>query len=628
MLKSIQLLLSTVFLLCSSLQAQYQMEYLDRGVVAVNSGDGKVFVGWRLLGNEPYTSTFNLYRSTAGKKVKLNKTPLVDATGFTDESVDSTLDHLYTVKVLRQGKEEPSGSSFLLKAHASPYISLPLLTPQGYAVNDASVGDMDGDGRYEILLHMAGKGADNSRAGFTDPPIFQCYTLDGRMLWQINLGKNIREGAHYTQFMVYDLDGDGRAEIAMKTADGTIDGKGIPIGDSTKDYRSQRGYILSGPEYLTIFDGLTGAAIHTVAYDPPRHPDTENPSFDQLKNLWGDGYGNRVDRFLACIAYLDGVHPSLVMCRGYYTRTVLAAWDFKNGKLQKRWTFDSNQDGNNAFAGQGNHNLTVADVDDDGRHEIIYGQMTIDDNGKGLYSTGIGHADAMHVSDLDPERPGLEVFSTQEKFGDAGANFRDARTGEVIWKIASIKAGEDGEGPGRALSIDIDPRFPGAESWVAGAGIRGMFDAKGNTISAQTPACNMGIYWDGDALREVLNGVSIFKWKHEAGVAEKIFEGKDFGGQSINGSKSNPCLSADIFGDWREEILVRSSDNKRLMIFSTSIPTGIKLHTLMHDPQYRMSIAWQNVAYNQPPHTSYFLGHGMKQPPLPKITINKKTTTK
>lgn len=626
--KSIQLLLAAMIFLGSRLHAQYQMEYLSRGVVAVNSGDGNVFVGWRLLGNEPYTSAFNLYRSTAGKTVKLNKSPLVDATGFTDEHPDSTLDHLYTVKFLQQGKEEKTGSSFLLKAHALPYISLPLLTPPGYAVNDASVGDMDGDGAYEFVLHMVGKGADNSRAGFTDPPIFQCYTLEGQMLWQINLGKNIREGAHYTQFMVYDLDGDGRAEIAMKTADGTIDGKGIPIGDSTKDYRDKRGYILSGPEYLTIFDGLTGAAIHTVAYDPPRHPDTEKPSFDQLKNLWGDGYGNRVDRFLAGIAYLDGVHPSLVMCRGYYTRTVLAAWDFSNKKLTKRWTFDSNKEGNNAFAGQGNHNLTIADVDNDGRHEIVYGQMTIDDNGKGLYSTGIGHADALHVSDLDPERPGLEVFSTQEKFGDAGANFRDARTGEVIWKKASIKAGEDGEGPGRALSIDVDPRFPGAESWVAGAGIRGMFDAKGNTISTQTPVCNMGIYWDGDALREVLNGVSIFKWKYEAGIVEKIFEGKDFGGQSINGSKSNPCLSADILGDWREEILVRSSDNKRLMIFSTAIPTDIKLHTLMHDPQYRMSIAWQNVAYNQPPHTSYFLGHGMKQPPLPKITINTKSTTK
>src|SRR4030095_5265209 len=244
-----------------------------------------------------------------------------------------------------------------------------------------------------------------------------------------------------------------------KTADGTIDGKGKVIGDSSKDYRNDRGYILSGPEYLTVFNGLTGAAISTVNYDPPRYPGSLNPTTDELKQMWGDGYGNRCDRFLACIAYLDGKHPSLVMCRGYYTRTVLAAWDLKDKKLVKRWVFDSNDEGNKSYAGQGNHNLSVTDVDADGKDEIVYGQMTIDDNGKGLYSTGIGHGDAMHVSDLDPSIPGLEVFSIQERFDDAGANFRDAKTGTVIWKKPSIKAGEDGEGPGRALALDIDPRY-------------------------------------------------------------------------------------------------------------------------------------------------------------------------
>ena len=609
--------------------AQYRMEYLNRGLVATPTSDGKVFISWRLLGDEPYNTAFNLYKTTNGRSIKLNAKPIEDVTSFLDEQHDSMQANVYTVKKITKAKAKEDGNStFLLKAQAAGHLSIPLQTPAGYAVNDASVGDMDGDGSYEIVLHMAGKGADNSRPGFTDPPVFQCYALDGRMLWQINLGKNIREGAHYTQFMVYDLDGDGRAEIAMKTADGTIDGTGQVIGDSSKDYRNQRGYILSGPEYLTVFNGMTGAAMSTVEYDPPRHPDTENPNMDQLKQVWGDGYGNRVDRFLACVAYLDGVHPSLVMCRGYYTRTVLAAWDYKNGTLSKRWIFDSDKEGNKMFAGQGNHNLTVTDVDNDGKQEIIYGQMTIDDNGRGLYSTGIGHADALHVSDFDPERPGLEVFSTQERFGDAGANFRDAKTGEVVWKIASIKAGDDGEGPGRALAIDIDPRYAGAESWVAGAGITGMFDVKGNKIAERTPACNMGIYWDGDALSEVLNGIAVYKWKYETSSTETIFDGKAFGGQSINGSKSNPCLSADILGDWREEILVRSADNKKLLIFTTTIPTQIKLHTLMHDPQYRMSIAWQNVAYNQPPHTSYFLGHGMKQPPMPKINITSKSIQK
>ena len=614
-----------VFLLTGTeLLAQYRMEYLDRGLVAVPSDSGKVFLSWRLLGDEAYATPFHLYRTIGGKTERLTKKPITGATCFTDRSVDSTLDITYSVSVVGKNGKITNGYAYLLKARSTPYLRIPLQTPKGYTANDASVGDMDGDGRYELVVHMTGKGADNSRPGFTDPPIFQCYNLDGRMLWQINLGRNIREGAHYTQFMVYDLDGDGRAEVVMKTADGTIDGIGTVIGDSSKDHRNARGFILSGPEYLTVFDGLTGAARSTVTYLPARHPDTNDPSPAQMKEVWGDGNGNRIDRFLAAVAYLDGEHPSLIMCRGYYTRTVLAAWDFRDGKLQSRWVFDSRDADKKAFSGQGNHNLTVADVDADGRQESVYGQMTIDDDGKGSYSTGIGHADAMHVSDLDPSRPGLEVFSTQERFGDAGANFRDARTGEVIWKKASIAAGDDGEGPGRALSIDIDPRYPGHESWVAGAGIRGLFDVKGNLITERSPACNMAIWWDGDPLREILNGVTIDKWDHETSTTRRLFDGGAKGVRSNNSTKANPCLSADILGDWREEIVARTIDNSALLIFSTDIPTDIRLHTLMHDPQYRMSIAWQNVAYNQPPHTSYFLGHNMKTPPAPPIRIIRK----
>lgn len=411
---------------------------------------------------------------------------------------------------------------FTLQPNALPYLSIPLHTPDGYTPNDVSVGDVDGDGEYEIILHQAGRGHDNSQDGITDPPIFQCYKLDGTFLWQINLGKNIREGAHYTQFMVYDLDGDGKAEVVMKTADGSIDGKGKVIGDSTKDYLNKKtGRILEGPEYLTVFNGLTGEAMYTTDYVPAR---------GNIEG-WGlgktDSYGNRVDRFLACVAYLDGVHPSVVMCRGYYGRSVLAAWDWKGGKLTQRWVFDTNTPGNQTYAGQGNHNLSVADVDGDGKDEIIYGQMTVDDNGKGLYTTGIGHADALHVSDFDPDRPGLEVFSTQERFSDAGANFRDAKTGEVIWKKPSLSPDKGDQGPGRALAIDIDPRYKGAECWVAGGGVTGLFDCKGNKISDKTPPCNMGIFWDGDVLSEVLNGTMVGKWDYENSVNKKIFDARD-----------------------------------------------------------------------------------------------------
>lgn len=623
-MKRLVSLTAILVLLSLHLFAQYQMEFLTRGVHAVSAGSGKVFVSWRLLGVEDNSLAFNLYRTTNGKTLKLNADPLVKSTNYTDDKADTTAVNIYTVKAIINEKEETKGESFTLAANAKPYVSIPLKTPTGYSANDASVGDVDGDGVYEVFIHLTGRAKDNSQAGITDPPVIQCYKMNGTFLWEINLGKNIREGAHYTQFMVYDLDGDGKAEIAMKTADGSIDGKRTVIGDSTKDYRNERGYILAGPEFLTVFNGQTGAAISTVSYDPPRHPTSLNPTENELKTIWGDGYGNRMDRFIAAIAYLDGKHPSLLMCRGYYTRTVLAAWDLKGGKLVKRWVFDSDINDNKKYAGQGNHNISVSDVDGDGKDEIIYGQMTIDDNGQGLYSTGIGHADALHVSDMDTERPGLEVFGIQERFGDAGANFRDAKTGEVIWKKASVKAGEDGEGPGRGLALDIDPRYPGFECWVAGAGITGLFDNKGNKIAEKTPPCNMGIYWDGDALSEVLNGVHISKWDYINSSMVKLFDGRDVGCVSNNGTKANPCLSADLFGDWREEIICRTADSKELRIYSTSIPTGIKLYTLMHNPQYRLSIAWQNVAYNQPPHVSYYLGDGMKTPAKPNIIISTK----
>lgn len=617
-------LLFTVFIssLPACLMAQREMEYLDRGVIAVPNGK-KTFISWRLLATDPDHVAFNVYRSSGEKKPALiNRHPLDKVTWLEDSAASIAEPIGYFVKTIVHGKEVETSETFYLKNNR-PYLSIPLKTPPGYTPNDASVGDLDGDGSYEIILHQTGRSHDNSHNGATDPPVIQAYKLDGTFLWTINLGKNIREGAHYTQFMVYDLDGDGKAEVAMKTADGSVDGIGKTIGDSSKDWRNENGHILSGPEYLTVFDGETGAAIFTTKYIAPRHPDTDLPTEAQLKAVWGDGHGNRSERFLACVAYLDGVHPSLVMARGYYTRTVLAAWDFKNKQLVHRWTFDTD-DGtseNTAFRGQGNHNLSVADVDGDGRDEIVYGAMVIDDDGKGLYSTGLGHGDALHVSDLDPGRPGLEIFDIQERFDDAGAHFRDAATGTILWKKPSLIREGKGQGPGRGLSLDVDPRYPGFESWAAGAGVRGMYDAKGNRISERMPTCNMGIFWDGDQLSEILNGTNISKWDYQRQKSNKLFDAREYGCVSNNGTKSNPVLSADIFGDWREELICRSEDNSELRIFTTTIPTTFRYYTFMHDPQYRLSIAWQNVGYNQPPHTSFFFGHGMKQPPKPNIRI-------
>jgi len=415
--------------------AQRQMEKLGRGMVAINQGDGKVYVGWRLLGTDPQDIAFNLYRSTGGREaVKLSDRPITQSTNYADTGVDLSRSNAYFVKPVLKGREQEASASFTLPANApvKPYISIPLQTPDGCTPNDASVGDLDGDGEYEIVLHQAPRGRDNARRGTTDEPIFEAYKLNGTFLWRINLGKNIREGAHYTQFMVYDLDGDGKAEFACKTADGTVDGKGEIIGDADADHRNADGYILEGPEFLTIFDGRTGAELVTTNYIPPRHPTTQTPTPPQIDEIWGDDRGNRVDRFLACIAYLDGERPSLVMCRGYYTRAVLAAWNWRDGKLTQLWTFDSDDGtrGNEAYRGQGNHNLSVGDVDGDGKDEIVYGACAIDHDGKGLYSTGLGHGDAMHLSDIDPDRPGLEVWGIHERPRHPnGANLRDAATG-------------------------------------------------------------------------------------------------------------------------------------------------------------------------------------------------------
>lgn len=652
---------------CTNAQIGYdftkmQREQLGRGVVAVRQNEAETCLTWRYLSSDPVETSFNIYRN--GQQVAT--VPAGSATMWVDKQGNGQA-ATYEVRPVVEGVEthQTDGKFQLAADMPVGYLNIPLQkpedgkTPSGqtytYSANDASIGDVDGDGEYEIILKWDPSNAhDNAHDGYTGNVFFDCYRLTGERLWRIDLGRNIRAGAHYTQFMVYDLDGDNRAEVVMKTGDGTVDGLGKVIGDADADWREHgdtvgqykrmvefekmrkereaqmkaegnrpemqgqrppqgdrnrngqqqrrrgfrmptpqnQGRILTGPEYLTVFSGLTGEALCTVDYVPER---------GELAG-WGDTKANRSDRYLACVAYLDGVRPSVVMCRGYYTRTVLAAFDWDGEQLKQRWVFDSNDEGNGDYAGQGNHNLRVGDVDGDGCDEIIYGSMAVDNDGKGFYTTRMGHGDAMHLTGFFPDSDKLQVWDCHENRRD-GSTFRDAATGEVLFQV---KSGED---VGRCMAADIDPTSWGVEMWSLASG--GIRNVKGELINEEPGRlpCNMAVWWDGDLSRELLDGNRIFKYNWENRQCEELVT---LEGVRNNGSKSNPCVQADILGDWREEVLLRTADNSALRLYVSTIPTEYRFHTFLEDPVYRISIATQNVAYNQPTQQGFYFGSDLK----------------
>ena len=591
---------------CSTTSAK---EILGRGVIAVMGADGSMLVSWRLLHDDPPDVVFNVYGEPAtGPAQKLNSQPITDSTNFHIASGSSF--PKYFVTSLSPTAQQSQSES--VEVWRSGYLPIPISPIEGYRPGDASFGDLDGDGEWEIVLHQVSNPKDNGSAGMTGEPILDAYRLDGTLLWRINLGKNIREGEHYTQFLVYDFDGDGRAELICKTADGTVEGTGEVIGDGEKDWRNfeagsqSYGRILKGPEFLTIFDGLTGKAMATVDYIPSRDP------IDGWGGIGGNGgndrYGNRCDRFLACVAYLEGERPSAVMCRGVYGRIAMAAWDWDGKNLKSRWVFDSGvsrppfQDAS-PYSGMGGHSLSVADVDEDGRDEIVYQAMVVDDDGKGLYSSGLRHGDAMHVTDMDPSHPGQEIFTITEneeptdRFMTPGAALRDAKTGEILW---SHSPGIDVPS---GLAGDIDPRHPGYEIWSHPGGLRTVH---GELIGESPRLKDFVIWWDGDLLRELLDRRGqVYKWNYQQGREEPIFRHDGVGApRGVN-------LMGDLLGDWREEFIVVSPDGKELRLYSTSIPTNHRIPCLLEDRQYRLGLVWQNVVYNKPPHPSFFLGEGM-----------------
>ncbi len=641
-----------------------QQEYLNRGFVCINTAASSSFLSWRMLGSDDEHTSFLVLKdgSVLGDTIRDVTSKRVTASASTE----------FQLVTLQNGV--PTDTVAPITLNKRGYHLLQLDRPEAgsnteggytYSPNDCSVGDVDGDGEYELFVKWdPSNSKDNSQNGHTGNVFIDCYRLfSGEKLWRIDLGVNIRAGAHYTQFLVYDFDKDGKAELICKTAPGSKDAEGtyvnqaadltsIKRADNTKDWRNSNGRIDGGQEYLTVFEGLTGRAIHTIAYWPNRNAQASLSEASGSFN-WDDrsgksdyaSYGNRGERYLACVAHLAGQEEpaSAVMCRGYYTYAYIWAVDFDGEKLKTRWLHSSDkktnyklQDasgktktytpracssgmGRNTMYANGNHNLSVGDVDGDGCDEIIWGSAALDNDGKILYAVGFGHGDAIHLGDLNPDRPGLELFDIHEEKGEYAWDLHDAATGEILWK-----GGQSGADNGRGLAADIVTGSRGCEFWSAYGGFdkdsrnQNPFNAiTGKEAGTRKPSMNFRIFWDGDAYEELLDGTSITKWSASAitelGIyvtnsSQKTFASMGLTPASCNGTKATPCLQADLFGDWREEVIWWNSSNpSQLYIVSSTATTKYRVPTLMHDHTYRMGVAWQNCAYNQPPHLGYYL---------------------
>ena len=652
-----------------------QMERLSRGVVALPLGSGN-FVSWRLFGTDSeYSTTFDVIRDGETVATGLTKTNYRDTKGTrgatyqivtrvngeaveTSQPVTAWAQQYLTLKLDRPaaGKTKPYTTTIDKQT-----VSFPDGQDYTYTPNDCSVGDVDGDGDYELIVKWdPSNSKDNSQNGVTGIVYIDCYKIaygetsvspvsgnelqNCRLLWRIDLGQNIRAGAHYTQFMVYDFDGDGRAEMMCKTAPGSKDGQGnyvnqaatdnrIKAASNTKDWTSEgAGRVNGGHEYLTVFNGETGAAIHTIAYYPNRNATTTLSEAAGTFNWGGSGktdkgdYGNRGERYLAAVAYLGGpdANPSGIFCRGYYTYAFVWAVDFDGQQLKHRWLHRSDSQtqysivnanmsqsakitapsttlgsGNKTLYGNGNHNMTVADVDGDGCDEIIWGSAAVDNDGRLLYATGFGHGDAMHLGQMVAKRQGLQVFQVHEEKGTYAWDLHDAATGEILYK-----GGPENKDNGRGMAAQLSKQTQ--DWWFSSAGDRQQRSAAtGNVASTASGSVNFRIYWDASAQDALLDGTKLTKYNDSD---QKFNELRTFNGSSCNGTKSTPNLTADILGDWREEVILwNASDACSLYLYTTTTETNYAVPTLMHDHTYRMAVCWQNTAYNQPPHLGYNL---------------------
>ena len=621
-----------------------QMEKLDRGLIAIKT-DGGVYLSWRLFdsednifGSADKNVSFNVYRD--GKKIS----EVATKTNY----VDSTVGTNYSVAPVINGVEGEKCNP--VTAYNNSYFDIPLLKPDDETIYDpsnnklatysffpadCSTGDVDGDGEYEIIVKWTSHERDVGTPAYSGTVHLAAYKLDGTKLWKndIELGKNVYSSAHTLQFLVYDFDGDGKSEVICQTSLGSKDGQGKYVSNaaqtdeeikaitdkenSTADYRSSSGVITKGEEFLTVFNGETGAAMDTISLPTTRG--SEN-GVD-----YGDDFGNRSNRFVSDIAYLDGEKPYAIYLRGYYfgrngkQRTSIAGISWDGTALSPTYRFDTQKgqegyyDGAYQYVGNGNHNCTVADVDNDGKDEFITGALCMevnDDNEfRPKWCTYLQHGDALHIGNYDPTHTGFEFFTVHEDSGtnslsgnditlDFGMSVIDAETGNIMFH----EGASDDTGRGVMANVGAGGYY---QIWSAKNSAR---QSNGGTdfTTATTPSMNFRIFWDGDLYDNLLNGANITDWNGRN--MSNIFSAGNYDCVSINGTKANPSLQADLFGDWREEVIYPTSDGTALRVFSTTDTTDYKIKTLMQDPVYRSGVAAEQTAYNQPPHVGFYMG--------------------
>lgn len=604
--KSVLILFLFVFSMHS--MAQRPMEKLDRSVFAQRVSGG-VLVQWRILSDEWYDTSYKVYRDG----VQIHETGLVGASNYLDPL--GTTSSVYSVTCVRKGVESLPETN-ALGVLTNGYIELPLrdlksMGKEKYFPNDCTAADLDGDGQYEIIVKRLRK--DWSEAN-TDYTYFEAYKLDGTFLWAIDVGPNITMDVEIN-IAAFDFDGDGKAEVFLRTSDGTVFGDGSNVGDRDGDgvinYRyavGHDGFMQAGPEYLSLVDGMTGAELDWVHFIPRGNVDDWGKA--------GDG-GHRANKFFFGAPYLDGEKPSIFIGRGIYTQTYMVTYDVVDKKLVKRWAWESGLSG--AYYGQGNHNYTIADVDGDGCDEVVWGSMCVDHDGTGLYSTQLGHGDAMHVGDFDPYHKGIEVFACLES--NPGLNFREGATGKILIRHITPRD------CGRCCAGNISDASKGAELWGGGVGYSASDRVQGAHYGLSE---SYTMYWDGDLLKEAC----YHNFNSSAGVGTgTITKFLDYGNistllhadaYSCNYTKGTPCLQADLLGDWREEVIWWRKDSLALRIYVTPYETEHRVYSLMHDHQYRQAIAWQMCGYNQPPHPSFYLGSEFPLPIPAKSTNGKR----